>query len=137
MSDLKKKMAEEICFGDASIDPKKWFAQEINNLALKFAGLDEIPILAVLPLAHLSANGPADEQGLARAIGIGQAEVTTYLEALCEFKFVKECATGYEATEIGEKAFSSIGQNVIIRKRFEMKNHLEHLDQLYKKINEL
>jgi hypothetical protein len=135
MNDVNIKIAANICSGDVGLNQEKWLAEEINNLALKFAGLDEIPTLAILPLAHLSANGLSNEQALIRATGIDQEHIAAYLEVLCELKFVNQCSDGYEATDRGKNAFSSIGRNFIIRKRFEMKSRLVELDGLCKKFS--
>lgn len=130
MNDKDIEIAAAICNGDVGLNQEKWLEEETNCLALKFSGLDEIPTLAVLPLAHLSANGLCDEQGLFRAIGIDQEQVAVYLEALCDLKFVEQCVGGYEATDKGKSAFRSIGRNFIIRKRLEMQSRFEHLDGL-------
>ena len=135
MNDLNIKIAEAICSGDEGLNQKKWLAEENSCLALKFPSLDEIPTLAVLPLAHLSANGLSNEQALIRATGIDQEHIAAYLEFLCELKFINQCSDGYEATDKGKNAFSSIGRNFIIRKRIEMKSRFDELDGLCRKFS--
>lgn len=130
MNDINIKIAAAICNGDVGLNQENWLAEETTSLALQFSGLDEIPTLAVLPLAHLSANGMSDEQGLVRATGIDQERIATYLEVLCDLKFVDACEGGYVATDTGKSAFASIGRNFIIRKRLEMKGRFENLDGL-------
>ena len=132
MFNLENKVADELCFGNLPLNPQKWFQEEVNGLALRMAGLDALPISAVLPLAQLSAKGPSDEQALVRSTGLDSATIEACLAALGEYGFVRECSAGYMATDKGNKAFRAIGKNMIMRKRLEMKSMYEHLDRLYK-----
>ncbi len=135
MNNIKSRIAKEICHPNLGENPeKKWLAEETGELGLKFSGLDDMPVLAVFPLAHLSANGPSDERGLARATLLNQEQLEEFLERLCELKLVQSCVDGYEATEKGKNAFSSIGRNFITRKLFEMQSRVEHLDRLYEQM---
>lgn len=133
MNDKNIEIAKVICNSNLGLNQEEWLAEETSGLALRFSGLDEIPTLAVLPLAHLSANGLSDEQGLVWATGIDQERIATYLEVLCDLKFVDACVGGYVATDTGKSAFDFIGRNFIIRKRLEMQSHFEHLDRLCKR----
>ena len=130
MKNTNELIAVEICRVDEDLIQRRWLAEESSDLALRFSGLDDMPLLAVLPLAHLAASGMSDERGLALATGIDPEKMEEYLENLCEFKFVKQCLGGYEATAKGMDAFGEIGKNFIIRKRLEMKSRFEHLDHL-------
>ena len=134
MWNLKGKVAEEICHGSAAIDPVKWLAQETEGLALRFSGLDEIPTFSILPLACLWANGELDGQALSKMTRVDPDTVDDYLEVLCEFGFVTETWNGFETTQKGREAFSAIGRNVIIRKRFELKGQLDNLEGMYKAV---
>lgn len=131
MFDLENKVAHELCFGDLSLAPQKWFHEEVDDLARRFSGLDEVPISAVLLLAQLSPKGPSDEHALVRSTGLDLPTIEECLVALGEYKFVKECSAGYEATDKGNEAFRAIGTKMIIRRRLEMKSMYEHLDRLY------
>lgn len=134
MFNLDNKVADELCFGDRSLNTKKWLHEEVDDLALRMAGLDAIPIMAVFPLAQLSAKGPSDEQTLVQATGLDLPIIEACLEALGEYKFVEECSAGYVASDKGNKAFRAIGKNMIMRRRLEMKSMYEHLDCLYRGI---
>ena len=135
MFNFDRKVAAEICFGDLSLNPQRWFEEEVNDLALRFPGLDEMPIAAILPLAQLSANGPLTEADLVRTTGLELSVVDNCLGALCEQKLASECNAGFEATDKGKDVFRAIGTKLVIRRRFEMKGRYEHLTGLYKHLN--
>ena len=134
MSAIDEKVANEICFDDQALDPGSWFKQEVYDLALRFAGLDEVPVSALLSLAQLAARGPMDEKSLVRLTGLNLLAVESDLEALCEYHFVKECSAGHEVTDRGMEVFRTFGTNLITRKRLEMKGRYEALDRLYKTV---
>lgn len=135
MLDVADKVAKEICIGDVSLSPQRWLEEEVNSLALRISGPDEIPLAAILSLAQLSASGPMIETELARATGQELWEIEICLDALCEYKLARECSDGFEATHKGKEAFRAIGTNMVIRKRLEMKARFDHLTRLYEQIN--
>jgi len=137
MFDIKNKVASEICFGGESLNNEKWIKEEVSDLALRYSGLDEIPIAAIFSLSQLAARGPLDDRFLAREIGLNLSDVEECLEALSEHDFIKVCPSGYETTLKGMEAFRSFGRNLVIRKRLEMKARLEYLDALYKHLDEI
>jgi len=130
------KVADEVCFWDFLLEPNRWFSEEINHLAIRFTGLDEMPKHAIFLLSKLSVIGPMDVCVLASKTSLKSTEVDSGIEALEEHGFVKAYGSKYEATELGHNAFRSIGRNLIIRKRFEMKRELEKLDCIYKAIDQ-
>ena len=130
MFNIKIRVAKEILAQSS----EEWFVDEIVELANRFPGLDEMSPLACLPLTQLVANGPSDESSLARLTGIDLPTVERYLEALCDYEFVKGCDIGYEATEMGKNASETIGRAVIIRKRIELQRSQEHIESLWKGI---
>lgn len=133
MFDISGKVAKEICFGDLSLDPQKWFNEEIGDLAFKFPCLDEIPREAVFVLAKLATKGPSVPTDLVRATHLDLETVEACLEALKVQELVQHCVAGYESTASGSMLFRAIGTKLVLRKRFELKAHFEHLDRLYKK----
>jgi hypothetical protein len=100
MVNMRKKLAELICHGDAILNPKKWLDQEVCYEALNIPNLDEFPSQAILPLAKLVANGESDARKLALATDIDESKVDEYLEALCEFKFAEKTSNGYKSTRL-------------------------------------
>ena len=137
MADIRLQLANELCSGNASLNPEAWLADELSDLALKIAGLDELPTTAVFPLARLSALGPSDQHALAAATGLDLETILECLEALEERKFVTLKDAGYEATDRGKEAIEELGRKMVIRKRFEMKRHYDHYDRIYQQLSQL
>ena len=134
MLNVEGKVANEVCAGGQSLDPKRWLEEEINDLALRFPGLFELPIATILPLAQLSAIGPMTRADL---VGVTEQEMSVVedcLGVLCEYTLARECSVGFEATDKGKDVFLAIGTQLIIRKRLEMKSEYERLDSLYEQL---
>jgi hypothetical protein len=136
MVNMRQRLAELICYGDAVLNPKKWLAEEVSDLATNIPNLDEIPPQAILPLAKLVANGECDAAKLALATDIDESKVDEYLEALCEFKFAEKTWNGYKSTQAGEQAFEAIGKRMVERELFEVKRRLQQLEDLRQHIND-
>ena len=136
MLDVHKELAVLICHGDAVLNPKKWLAEEAGDLATRIPYLDEIPSQAILPLAKLVADGESDAGKLALALGIDEAKIHEYLDALCEFKFAEEAGNGYKATSSGEQVFKAIGLKIVARESFELKARLQQLERLHQHLND-
>lgn len=130
MVNMRQRLAELICHGDAILDPKKWLGEEVCHEALNIPHLDEIPLQAVFPLAKLVEKGECDARKLALATGIDESKVDEYLEALCEFKFAEKTLNGYKSTQTGEQAFEAIGKRMVNRELFEVGRRLEQLKNL-------
>lgn len=136
MRDVRIELANELFFGNTSLHPDRWLTEELNDLALRISGLDEIPVTALIVLARLSAFGTSDERALSTATGMSADTVLERLEALEEFGFVTAKDNSYEATARGDEAFIAIGRKMVVRKRFEMKRQYDHLDQLYQNLSQ-
>ena len=134
MRDVRKELAELICYGDTILNHKRWLEEEVNNLALRVAHLDEFPSQAILPLAKLVADGELDARKMALSFDIDEAKLTEYLEALCEFKFAEATWNGYKATTDGQKAFDAIGGRMVERELFQIKGRLQQLERLRKRL---
>jgi len=135
MPDVLKELAVLICHGSAVLNPKKWLAEEANDLATRIPHLDEISSQAILPLAKLVADGESDARKLALALDIDEAKLDEYLDALCEFKFAEWTGIGYKATTAGEEAFKAIGERMVERELFQVKARLQQLEQLRRHLN--
>lgn len=135
MPDVRKEVATMICYGDAVLDPNKWLAEETCDVAMRIPSLDQIAPQAILPLAELVAKGTSDTGRLARVLGIEEAILDEYLDALCEFKFAEWTGIGYKATPAGVEAFDAVGQRMLARELFELKRRLVELEQLRQRLN--
>jgi hypothetical protein len=150
MFKIERKLAHEISLGDLSLNPKKWLSEEVNELATKFPGFDDMPFWSISVLGQVSAIGPSTKKALVCATCLELKAVEECLEALTEYKFVMECRATYEANDEatyketlevnneltyeatinGRMAFRSIGTNLIRRKKFELKGKYEALCRL-------
>ncbi len=130
MHDISKTIADQIQYSSSTLSYNAWLEEEVNDLALKIAGLDEFHFQAVLPLVQIAAAGEADLRHLALILGIEEAMLEGYLQSLCDFGFIKETQNGYTATQLGEQAFKGIGKKMVIRERFELKRRLEQLEKI-------
>ena len=121
------------------IDRKKWLGPEISELGLKHNGLDDIPLAALLPLASLYTNGLSNEEEISKYTEIKMDSLIDYLKSLKEYNLIGECSsTGkYQLTNSGSQACKDIFNNVVIRKRFELQRDLEHIDIIFKQLDEL
>ncbi|MGY2490194.1 hypothetical protein [Cupriavidus sp. CP313] len=137
MRDIAQQIAAVMCDSDSKLDRQAWLQEEAYHLALRIAGLDEIPAAALLPLAQLAANGEMDVSKLLVATGLENPELEEYLEALCELRFAETTWNGYKATRSGEDAFKAVGSQIVVRVRYEMKRRFEAYDFLYQQLNEL
>lgn len=126
----RKELAELICHGSSVLNPRKWLAQEVNDLATRITHLDEIPLQAILVLAKLVADGDSDTSNFGLALDLDANELGKSLDALDEFKFVEGTLKGFKATELGEQAIDNIGQKMVNRELFEMKARLQQLESL-------
>ena len=138
MQDLKANVFKQFYPDANGFSPARWFEEEVNELALKHNGLDEIPLQAVYPLIYLYLNGPTDADKIAESLELELSVIINYLEHLCCFKFTEDLDGGfgdYRLTEKGIDTSISLGRNVVIRKRFELKSHLAHLDRLFKNLD--
>ena len=135
MSDIRKKLAELICHGDAVLCPKKWLSEEASNLATSIPHLDEIPSQAILPLAKLVADGKSDARWLALTLEIEDGKLDEYLDALCTVEFAEWTGSSYKATTSGEQAFDAVGQRMVARELFQVKARLQQLEQLHRILN--
>lgn len=136
MLDLGKKIAAQIGYSSSTLRYQTWLDEEVNDLALRIAGLDEFPSQALLPLVQIAANGEADCRRLALILDMEEATVEAYLQSLCDFKFVEETKNGYTVMPLGEQAFKAIGIKMVVRERFELKRRLQQLEKLYKQLND-
>jgi Holliday junction resolvasome RuvABC ATP-dependent DNA helicase subunit len=134
MPNISKMIADQIRSSTVSLKYKKWFDEEVNDLALKFSGLDEFSSQAVLPLIHIAANGKTSLERLAIAFDMEEDTLNGYMQSLCEFNFAQEAGDGFTATPLGEQVFKAIGQKMVIRERFELTTRLVKLDSLYKQL---
>lgn len=130
MFNVRKELAVLICHGGAVLNPRKWLAEEASDLATRISDLDKVPPQALLALAKFVADGESDARRLTLALDIDPTELNTYLDALCEFKFVEWTGLGYKATPTGERAFDAIGQRMLARELFQVKARLEQLERL-------
>lgn len=130
MVTMLQKLAELICHGDAILNPKKWLAEEVADLAVSIPNLDEIPPQAILPLAKLVADGESDARKLALATDSDESKVNEYLEALCEFNFAEKTWAGYKSTQVGEQAFETVGKRMVERELYEVKRRLKQFEEL-------
>lgn len=119
---------------DPSWSAYRWYEEEINDLALKFAVLDYLPKKALVTLARLSAQGPLDTKALARETEFDTAELEDHLDALLENNLVATCANGFETTDSGKEVFRALGTKLVNRKLFEMKGRIDHLESIRKAI---
>lgn len=111
----------------------EWLEEEVNYLALRHGGLDAIPVASIYVMARLYVDGPSDESALAKDLKMEEADVSEYLEFLCERKFAQKDSSGftYSLTIPGEDACRAVGRNIVIRKRNWMKGRVQHLDSLH------
>lgn len=130
MSDVLKKLEILLTSGEHVLNPRRWLAEEVSELALRIPRLDEAPSQAVLLLAKLVTGGQATGRTLALAIDIDEAEAHQWLESLCESKFVVDTANGYEATPAGREAFEEVGKQMVKRELFEHARRQEQLRPL-------
>ena len=130
MPDVRKEVAELICYASAVLDPNKWLAEEASDLATQIPDLDEIPPPAILTLAMLVAKGVSDAKMLALALDIEQTKLDDYLDALCEFGFAELMGASFKATPAGERAFDAVGHQMVDREMFALKARLEHLEMI-------
>ena len=138
MQDLKGNIFKQLYPDVNGFSPARWLEEEVNELALKYSGLDEMPLQAAYPLVYLYLNGPTDAATIAESLELELSVIINYLEHLCCFKFAEDLDGGfgdYQLTEKGIDTSISLGRNVIIRKRFELKSHLKHLDRLFKNLD--
>ncbi|MER8911526.1 hypothetical protein NKH99_28390 [Mesorhizobium sp. M0854] len=131
---MRREIADAILSGN-NLNYRKWLAQEAGGLALRIANLDEIPPLAILPLAKIAAYGEANARRLAIACDMELDDLQDHIDALCEVGFAEETANGFNITPLGERAFIAVGKNMIIRERLELKGRLEQIGNLYDKMN--
>lgn len=130
MTNRRQKLADLICNGEAILNPRKWLAEEVGDLAIRISHLDEVPAQSILPLAKLVVEGESDAGRLALALDVDDDVLQVQLEALCEFKLAEWTGIGYKATQAGEQAFDAVGQQVLERELFEMKRRLLQLEQI-------
>lgn len=130
MRNRRQKLAELICHGEAVLNPKKWLAEEVGDLAVRIPNLDEIPSQSILPLAKLVVEGETDVGRLALMLDIDEVLLEEHLEVLAEFNFAERTRMGYKATPTGEHAFDAVGQRMLDRELFQMKARLQQLEQI-------
>jgi predicted transcriptional regulator len=121
------------------IDRKKWLGQEISYLGLKYDGLDDILLEAIMPLVSLYTNGPSSEEEISKHTEINMNMLVDYLESLKEYNLIDECSsTGkYQLTNKGSQACEDIFKNVVKRKRLDLIGDLEHIDRIYGQLDKL
>jgi hypothetical protein len=103
---------------DAAFDQAGWLQEEVDQLAVRFAGLDEVPFASLLVLAELTEGGPADAHNLARTTQLTVLEVEACLDALAVHGFVSERGAGrYRATGAGREAVTAIATNITVLNR--------------------
>lgn len=131
MSNLRKRLADEICRFESYVKPSNWFAEEVCDLACKYGGLDEMPLKAMIPLARLSTEGTLDTSALSRVSSMETSEVEECIDALLANELVRGVTAGYEATDSGKEAFAALGEKWVIRLRFEYQGRLSNLESLH------
>lgn len=138
MYKLKENVVDEILPKASEPKATLWLEEEVNNLARNHNGLDDIPLASIYVMAQLYVDGPCDEKDLAKSLEMDVADVLEYLEFLCERNFAEEQNSGldYRLTASGEGACRDVGKNMIIRKRFEMKGYVSHLDAMYRNLED-
>lgn len=137
---IKEKIFEVIATSSKSlVDRKKWLGPEISHLGIKHNGLDDIPIESTLILAALFAKGALDDSELLKLTEVIPSKFNDYADVLTEYNLASECLRSgeYKLTEKGEAACRDIFNNVITRKRLELKHELENIERIYSKKSEL
>lgn len=140
MFTLKSKISAVIFSAlNNPIDRKKWLDEEISELGLKYNGLDDIHVEAIFPLASLYTNGSSNGEEISKHTEINMDMLVDYIESLKEYTLIDECSsTGkYQLTDKGSQACKDIFSNVVIRKRYELKRDLEHIDRIYGQLDKL
>ena len=135
MIDVRKELADLICYAGAVLNPNKWLSEEASDLATRIPHLDEIPHQAILPLAKLVANGPSDARTLSLALDIEQDKLDDYLGALCEFQFAEWTGSVYEASPAGVQAVDAVGPRMVDRELFELRRRVEEVELMRRHIN--
>ncbi len=121
------------------IDRKRWLGSEISDLGIKYNGLDDISLDAILPLIALYEKGPLDEDEILRATEITPDSLCDYIDVLSEYGLIVQCPNSgkYNLTGKGTSACKDILQNVVTRKRFELKRELDNIENIHAKLSEL
>ena len=128
MQDIDQKIADHIIHGSHIVNYPRWLEEEVNDLALKIAHLDEIPFQAIVPLVRLASYGEANVRSLAIICSMEESTIENHIEALYHFKFIEKTDEGYIATPLGEKASKAIGNKMIIRESFDLKRRLAGIE---------
>jgi len=140
MFTLKSKISAVIFSAlNNPIDRQKWLGPEISELGLKHDGLDDIDLEAIMPLVILYTDGPSSEDEISKHTEIDMDMLVDFLESLKEYNLIDECSsTGkYQLTSKGSQACKDIFNNVVERKRHELKSDLEHIDRVYGQLDKL
>lgn len=125
-----KKVAGLICHSETVLDPRRWLGEEVGDLATTIPNLDGISPQAIRPLAKLVEVGTADATRLSNALSIDLDTIGEYLDQLCEFDFVEQHGTGFQATTSGARALEAIGRRIINRQRYELRRQLEEVERI-------
>jgi len=140
MSELREKIFDIITISiQSSIVRKKWLAQEVAELGLKYDGLDDLPLDSILLLSALFAKGALSEGELSKLTKIISPNLSDCIDTLSECSFVNVCqASGnFLLTDKGDSACHDIFNSVVRRKRSEIKRDLESIEGMFSKLQEL
>ena len=141
MFDADKKLAQLICSGKEVLDSSKWLALEVDGLIARIPALADLPPQAVLPLAKLVADGESTSWKLHLALGIQEALLDEYLDALYEVQFIDyetdpvTAEKVFVASKAGTDAFRAVGEKVVIHERLVLQGRLSQLNRLYENFN--
>lgn len=121
-------------------DRIRWLGDEISSLGIKYSGLDDIPLDAILPLTALYANGQLDCNEISKLTEIASSKlIDDYTDLLSEYTLISECSHSgkYQLTDKGISACVEIFKKLIVRKKFELQRELEGLEGIYSKLEAL
>lgn len=140
MFGLKEQIFELIKSATLCInDRERWLGPEVAELGLKHNGLDDIPLDSVLVLAGLFAFGSADHDIILKRTEVDPKRLGDYIDVLSEYDLIKEDHDSgeYDLTQKGNNSCSDICKKAVVRKRFELKRELEHIEQIQSRMAEL
>lgn len=106
-------------------------SRHVNELALKFPGLDDIPVESVHVLSYIWLNGTSTSADIADAFTEDSGRVDDYIDGLFRHEFVSSSLQGYGLTEKGKQACKEVVFQVVTYKRLIMKGEYDSLNRLY------
>jgi len=140
MFELKKRIFDVIkSASKCGEDRTRWLGPEIAELGITHNGLDDVPLDSILVLAVLFSNGSLDDHEIVEITEIGISKLNDYIVILSEYSLVTDCPTSgkYQLTEKGKSACHDIFNNVVVRRRYELKRALENIERMYSKLSDI